>query len=275
MNIKSILLFGLMVLFISCKPDSKNMVEEENVEVKESGVSEPKPKVVMSPFYKQLTTDYCMGKFEPKDDPNFVQIPVKYADRAGLYLRKDVFDAYKKMYEAALKEEVNLQIRSATRNFNYQKGIWERKWNGTTKLSDGTNVATDIKSPKDKALKILEYSSMPGTSRHHWGTDIDLNAFSNSYFENGKGKKIYDWLSNNAADYGFCQPYSPKGPERPNGYNEEKWHWTYLPLGNEITNYAETNLKNNMIKGFLGAETASEIDVVNNYVLGINSSCRQ
>ena len=32
---------------------------------------------------------------------------------------------------------------------------------------------------------------MPSTSRHHWGTDLDLNNLNNSYFTSGKGKKIY------------------------------------------------------------------------------------
>ncbi|NJK84501.1 MAG: M15 family metallopeptidase [Saprospiraceae bacterium] len=50
-------------------------------------------------------------------------------------------------------------------------------------------AAATTPNPQERALKILKYSSMPGTSRHHWGTDIDLNSFSNSYFEQGEGKK--------------------------------------------------------------------------------------
>ncbi|MBK8672515.1 MAG: D-alanyl-D-alanine carboxypeptidase family protein [Bacteroidetes bacterium] len=30
---------------------------------------------------------------------------------------------------------------------------------------------------------------MPGSSRHHWGTEVDINALSNAYFSTGEGKK--------------------------------------------------------------------------------------
>ncbi len=51
---------------------------------------------------------------------------------------------------------------------------------------------------------------MPGTSRHHWGTEIDLNALNNKWFENGKGLKVYQLAYKNAAQYGFHQPYTAK-----------------------------------------------------------------
>lgn len=267
------LFVGLLLTLTACKSEQKETNKTPENELSNASTSKSIPDPPMKSQIKQLDTDYCMGRFEPAQHLDFEKIPAKYADRAGLYLRKDVLSAYIKMYEAAKAAGINLQIRSATRNFNYQKGIWERKWTGATVLSDGTNVAKDLSNPKDKALKILEYSSMPGTSRHHWGTDIDLNAFNNDYFEKGQGKKVYEWLFNNASDYGFCQPYTAKGPERPHGYNEEKWHWTYQPLGSEITAFAKQNLMNQMITGFMGAETASEIDVVGKYVLGINQGC--
>lgn len=114
---------------------------------------------------------------------------------------------------------------------------------------------------------------MPGSSRHHWGTDIDLNDLNPAYFESGHGKKIHDWLSTHAHTYGFCQPYSPKNASRPYGYNEEQWHWSYVPIARQLTDLAKANLKNALIKGFAGAETAATIQVVEKYVLGINPDC--
>jgi hypothetical protein len=46
-----------------------------------------------------------------------------------------------------------------------------------------------------------------------------------------------------------------------------------MPLSKDFTKYAESHLKNEMIKGFIGSETAVSIDIVKNYVLGINKSC--
>lgn len=207
-----------------------------------------------------VTTDYLMGKFDPAKHKDFTVIEKKYAVKPDMYLRKEAYESYKKMAEAAEKEGIKLTIISATRNFDYQKGIWENKWNA---LKDKTASA--------RAKKILQYSSMPGSSRHHWGTDIDLNDLNNIHFEKGEGKKIYDWLLDHAAEYGFCQPYTAG---RPTGYKEEKWHWSFMPLSKDFTAIAGKYLKNNMIMGFKGAESATQIDVVKNYVLGINKDCQ-
>ncbi|MEN0049495.1 MAG: M15 family metallopeptidase [Bacteroidota bacterium] len=227
-----------------------------------------------------LNLDYVMGKFDPTQHEDFTKIELKYADREGLYLRKDTYAAFLKMYEAAQKEGIKLQIRSATRNFANQKRIWEAKWTGKRLIENGENLAKTTPNFGERALKILRFSSMPSTSRHHWGTDIDLNAFTNSYFEKGEGKKIYDWLQANASTYGFCQPYSEKSRnagkdgKRAEGYNEEKWHWSYLPVSLPLTNFAKDSLKNELISGFKGEEAAMEIGVVEQYVLGINEVCK-
>ena len=267
--------YFIMCIFLVCSCGPSPAIKETKVASAIKNTAENIiPKTIEEPKMKNLDIDYCMGKFEPKSHEDFIAIPIKYADREGMYMRADAYSAFEKMYTEAIKDGVKFQIRSAARNFTYQKGIWERKWTGATKLSDGTDISKDIAEPIDKALKILEYSSMPGTSRHHWGTDIDLNSFNNEYFEKGAGKKIYTWLINNASTYGFCQPYTAKGPNRPNGYNEEKWHWSYQPVSQGITDYAEQNMQNEMVSGFLGAETATEIDVVRKYILGINGGCR-
>jgi len=220
-----------------------------------------------------ITQDYLMGKFEPAQSADFVKVEKRYASRPGFYLRKETYEAFKKMHAAAAAAGVQLTIKSATRNFASQKRIWEAKWTGKRLLEGGMNAAKAIPAPKDRALKILEWSSMPGSSRHHWGTDLDLNAFVNSYFEKGRGLKEYEWLQANAADFGFCQPYSPKGQARPFGYNEEKWHWSYLPLAKKLSDQCRLRLKDEHITGFEGAEVAGEIEIVKKYVLGINQAC--
>ncbi|MCB0703930.1 MAG: M15 family metallopeptidase [Saprospiraceae bacterium] len=265
-------LLSLFFLLIACaNPTPKS----ENVVASKPPVQEPQVEVksVSNTPITGFTLEYVMGKFDPAKHPDFTKIPTAYADEAGRYLRKDALEAFIQMYESAKKEGINLKIRSATRNFDYQKGIWERKWTGATKVS-GKDLSITIPNPVERARKILEYSSMPGTSRHHWGTDIDLNNFENAYFESGQGLKEYEWLQANASTYGFCQVYSEKGPNRKEGYNLEKWHWSYLPVAKELTAFAERQLTNKDISGFLGAETASEIRVVEKYVLGINPACK-
>ena len=227
----------------------------------------------VEPPRPEFSIEYLMGKFAPATHPDFVVVDKKYAEGEGFYLRKDAYESFQKMWEAAQADGITLTIVSATRNFYRQKQIWEAKWTGQRKIENGTNAAQKYKDPKTRALKILEYSSMPGTSRHHWGTDIDLNDLDNYTFEQGPGKKVYDWMQKHAAKYGFCQPYTVKGKERPNGYNEEKWHWSYIPVAQHLTKLAAQRLQDDMIGGFEGAETAKGIGVVEKYVLGINKEC--
>lgn len=221
---------------------------------------------------EEFTLDYLMGKFDPKTHPDFTEIPLKYSDQQGRMMRKDALEAFIRMSEKASESGLSLVIKSSTRNFDYQKGIWERKWKGETILDDGTK-ASDIKSIKQRALKILEYSSMPGTSRHHWGTDIDINDFENAYFSKGEGKKLYDWMNANAAEFGFCQVYSNKAKTDRTGYQEEKWHWSFIPVSGKLTKLASDHLTNDMISGFLGSEAAVDLDVKKNYILGLNPDC--
>ena len=217
--------------------------------------------------------DYVMGKFDPAAHPDFARIESQYASREGMYLHREAYEAFLRMQAAAKKDGLELRILSAARNFDYQKGIWEAKWTGARTVEDGKNAAKAYPDPLARALKILEYSSMPGTSRHHWGTDMDLNALNNEYFETGYGQRLYQWLVQNAPSFGFCQPYTPKGPDRPHGYNEEKWHWSYLPLARPLAQLAQEQLKDEMIQGFKGAEVATRIGVVQKYVLGIHAEC--
>lgn len=270
------LFFCLGIIFIlsSCSQEKTNQTSLDTT-IADQPVSKVVPKDEPSDEGAELTFDisYIMGKFNPESHPDFEQVELKHADREGLFLRKDAYRDFKRMFEAANAEGVKLQIRSATRNFNYQKGLWERKWTGETNIENGKNALVAYPNPVERARKILLYSSMPGTSRHHWGTDIDLNNFDNNWFENGVGSKLYQWLTAHASEYGYCQPYTAKNELRSSGYEEERWHWSYMPVSAPLTKQAKQTLKNEMITGFKGADVASEVDMVGNYVLGIHPHC--
>lgn len=207
-----------------------------------------------------LNLDFMMGKFDPSRHERFVRIEDKYTNKTNIYLDKKVYKAFLRMYRDAYKAGFRLVIISATRNFEYQKRIWDLKW---SKLSDTL-------PDQQKVREILLYSSMPGSSRHHWGTEMDLNVLDNRYYEEGEGKKIYDWLLLNAHKYGFCKPYSAG---RDKGYNEERWHWSYKPLSSVYLKYAKENMKDKYISGFKGSEYAREVGITQNYILGVDEEC--
>lgn len=202
-----------------------------------------------------------LGKIDPATDARFVKPAALYTAGAARtqYLQRKTYEAFVKMAKAAKKDGISLVIVSATRTFSMQKGIWEGKW----------EKEKEISNPVDRAKKILQYSSMPGTSRHHWGTDIDLNALNNAYFASGEGQKVYVWLQKNAGSFGFCQTYTSKTETGRTGYEEEKWHWSYMPLSRVYLETYLKTIKSTDLMGFTGEEVVSEIPILAEFIGGI------
>jgi LAS superfamily LD-carboxypeptidase LdcB len=203
-----------------------------------------------------------LGQFDPSVHPGFKRVPVTWTDKDNIYLRTEALSAYGSMRTAAAEDGVQLLIRSATRNFEYQRGIWERKWSRPQYM--GWQAV-------DKARDILTYSAMPGASRHHWGTDIDLNSFENDWFESGEGEVIYAWLNAHARDFGFHQVYDDKSTGR-TGYEMERWHWSYLPIaGPMLISFNALISPDDLRQGdFSGANTADGLKVFTDFVNGVD-----
>ena len=207
--------------------------------------------------------DLLIGKFKVEIHPDFVLVDKKYHDKSEMYLQKQTLESFIKMREAAEKDGIQLTIISGTRDFYSQKSIWERKYN---------NYKKEELSEVEIIKKIMLWSSMPTTSRHHWGTDIDINGFDD-YFseENKKANKEYKWLLINAPKFDFYQVYTEKGEgKRRTGYNEEKWHWSYMPLARKYLNLYHKIVTYEDINGFSGSQFAKEMDIINKYVFGIS-----
>lgn len=212
---------------------------------------------------EEYDINYLMGKYDPAEDNKiFIKIDEKYATKKNIYARQDVYTQLVNMIEAAKKDKITLKVISGIRTFNYQnEEIWKKKWKKYENIIDET----------ERAKEILMQSSMPGTSRHHWGTDFDFNALENSYFQKGQGKKEYEWLANNAKKYGFIQvyKYERKSGE---GYTEERWHWSYMLVAEKILKQYKEKVKYSDIKGFDGCKQAEKVKAIEVYVSTINRS---
>jgi len=228
-------------------------------------------------YGKTTPFNYLTGRFSPHKHDKFVLINGKYVptNKRKHYLRKETAAALRRMYRAFHRDHPGIKffVRSSTRNFYSQKSIWESKWTGR-RLVRGKKLNETIKNKYNRGLKILEFSSMPGTSRHHWGTDFDINSLNNRYYEKGDGRIIFLWLKKNASKYGFGQPYV-SGRKR--GYYEERWHWSYLPLSKVFLkdwNIIFNRNKKLFVKkdAFLGADFAGKLAPV--YVNSINKECK-
>ncbi len=220
--------------------------------------------------------DYLTGRFIPAKHGLFVSladygIPMKNSPQ---YLRREAAKALREMYEEFLKDHPGTRfwVQSSTRNFFDQKYIWEGKWNGTI-LVMGERLNKTIPDPLNRAKEILKYSSMPGASRHHWGTDVDLNILSNNYYESGEGLVLYRWLEKNAGRFGFCQPYTAG---RKSGHEEERWHWSYHPLAKifiaEWDSYYKKPHGDPRPDGFLGSREAGRLAPL--YMNSIDQECK-
>ena len=112
----------------------------------------------------------------------------------NVFLVKEASISFEEMYREALKDGIKLTLLSGFRSFAKQKQIWQFKYNKKYR---------QIKIEEERIEKIMNFSSMPGTSRHHWGTDIDVVSLNNSFFKKGYGKKVFSWLKKNGARFGF------------------------------------------------------------------------
>jgi len=207
------------------------------------------------PDYPDLSKEYLLGKINPENDSMFVEIPSKYCIMRKEYIHKDVLEPFIAMYEAAEKDGIRLGIVSAHRTFETQKWLWNQRYYNSS-------------NPVSVAKIVLNYLAMPGTSRHHWGTEVDLISTKLYYYESEEGKYTYQWLIDNAADYGFYQVYTAG---KTKGYNEEKWHWSYMPVAKEFLKQYGEKITYEDISGFNGCETAKELMIIENYVFGIDT----
>ncbi len=147
----------------------------------------------------------------------------------GYKLKKEAHDAFIQMKRAAYTSGINLKIVSSYRSFDRQQLIFERKF---------INYTDDGMEPLDAIAKIVEYSTIPGTSRHHWGTDIDvIDAYKKVEGDvlvpskYGEGQPFADfkkWMDENSEDFGFYLVYDDNPRRR--GFNYEPWHYSYAPI---------------------------------------------
>lgn len=208
--------------------------------------------------------DFLRGLNNFSQDISFVQMDPKYTrQRAPFnYINCEAYEAFIKMWEAAKQDGINLTIISGARTFLTQKTVWDRRWNESTLPAGAARVK-----------HLLRYSALPGCSRHHWGTDIDLNANRTDYWRTTTGKMVYQWLCENAHKFGFYQPYSAKGAAgsglRENGHEEERWHWSYYPLATVYMNEFADIITEEDLKGFAGDKYLSTLNIIKYFVLGV------
>ncbi len=180
-----------------------------------------------------LTADVLTGR-----DDNFIE-------HAGLErpVHRDIVEPFLALRAAAAAAGFDLAIASGYRNYHRQLAIWNAKARGERPVYTRDSFALDIAalSERELAFAILRWSALPGASRHHWGTDIDIYdraAVADDYVlqlnhgevaDSGPFGPLHRWLDERIASdsaFGFFRPYQiDRG-----GVLPERWHLSYAPL---------------------------------------------
>ena len=144
------------------------------------------------------------------------------------------------MRAAAAADGIDLRPFSSFRDFDTQLRIWNKKFLGEKPLYDQNGQVRIFNTlSTDEIIDcILNWSALPGASRHHWGTEIDVvdgSAVPADYVvkllpeetaPGGVFHRLHLWLDQHAAEFGFYRPYD----RYRGGMYAEPWHLSFTAL---------------------------------------------
>ena len=144
------------------------------------------------------------------------------------------------MRDAASEAGFDLVPVSSYRDFDRQRAIWNAKFRGERPALDrrGRRVDMAALDAGARVETILLWSALPGMSRHHWGSDVDVadgrvmaaghapKLEVGEYRRGGPFGALSAWLGANMRRFGFYRPYTRRG----RGVQPEPWHLSYAPV---------------------------------------------
>ncbi len=180
----------------------------------------------------------------------------------GLRLQADALHAFLELGRRARDAGFDLSIASGFRSFDRQLKIWNDKLSGLRKVLDDSGHPVDINNLAglNQLNAILRFSAMPGASRHHWGTDIDvydarampdksqLQLTAAEVDVDGVFAPMHNWLDVQIAagdSCGFIRPYG----EDLGGVAVERWHLSYAPIALQCQRQLSVQLLRRVIGG--------------------------
>jgi LAS superfamily LD-carboxypeptidase LdcB len=157
-------------------------------------------------------------------------------------LHPDAAAAFLDLRAAASQSDIDLVAVSSFRTFERQLLIWNDKFHGRRALlgRDGSVLDRGVMTEEQLVGAILLWSALPGASRHHWGTEIDLidraalppgqrpQLIATEYSPAGVFARLGAWLPRHCEQHGFFLPYDrDRG-----GVQPEPWHVSFAPVSN-------------------------------------------
>jgi len=177
-------------------------------------------------------------------DQRIVGLSAPNLSQLGL-LEGEVSEAFSELARRAKQSGFDLRCASGYRSFDRQAAIWNGKFQSIrpVEADDGTALQRNAFSARDWMYKILRFSALPGSSRHHWGTDCDIYdaaAVADDYKlqltvteSSAQFGELHRWLDERIADDRSCGFFRPYAHDR-GGVSIEPWHLSYAPLSSEF-----------------------------------------
>ena len=155
-------------------------------------------------------------------------------------LHAHVVAPFLNLRRAAQDAGIDLQATSSFRDFGRQLEIWNGKFSGERPMLNAAGAPLDAATltPRQRIDAILLWSALPGASRHHWGTDLDLvdgrlreagyqiQLTREEFATGGPFAPLNLWLTANAPRFGFFRPF--QGVR--SGVQPEPWHFSFAPI---------------------------------------------
>ncbi len=143
---------------------------------------------------------------------------VNKASSSQMKLQETCAQALVEMFEAGLKEDIRLYLKSAYRSYQTQKTMYYNRLKRNNGRDDG-------------------WVNMPGASDHQTGLGCDI--VSRSWRDKAMNRdfaktKEAQWMVENAARFGFILRY-PSDKEAETEINFEPWHYRYV--GKDVAEY--------------------------------------
>ncbi len=170
---------------------------------------------------------------------------IAIAHHEGHKFLKALCAPWAKLREAALKEGIELMAISSFRSYHAQETIWNLKATGQRTLLDDQErpIAFDsfnLESDEGQlslVQTILRWSALPGLSRHHWGTELDVidakalkenpnykvKLTPSEYQRGGIFESLGDFLNEHIPGSEFFRPYDLDL----GGVAPEPWHLSH------------------------------------------------